>query len=46
MLEDFIRMVVLPTLLVLSLALIVKNVHDYLFGVFIGLVIYKIYLED
>ncbi len=46
MFEAFIKMVVLPFLFVFSLAFTVESVYDYFFGVIIGLVIYKIYLED
>jgi len=40
----FIRMVVLPTLFILSVAWFFNN-HDFLFGVLIGLIVYEIFLK-
>ncbi len=45
MFEVFIRLVAFPALLLLSLV-VVENISDFALGVSIGLMFYKIYLEN
>ncbi len=46
MFGDFVKIVVFPLLLTISLALTVEKPADFVFGVFIGLVLYRIFIED